>query len=528
MSKGTLYGVVTLVAMALLVAGLLLAQPRITVDFTAAVTLERPARIRPDYSETVFPPNIAPPNFVVDEPGTEYGVRIRSEHGEVIDVVSRSERIIIPPAPWRQLLAANQGKKLYFDVCVRGEDGEWSRFKPIVNSVADAPIDRYLVYRLMKSIYIIRVNLAIHQRDLATYEESTVLSNRSLQGGGIIGGCINCHSFAPNHPDRMIVQCRLVIRGSERSGMIVVRNDEVIKVDTRALVRAGESNRGRIPHAQAAHSMWHPNGQSIAFSVNDVDQVFHAVGENRDVIDRESDLAIYDVNSNTVTTTPQISKPDRLETFPAWSPDGRHLYFCSADALPMERFQDIYYDLMRIAYDPESGRWGDVETILTAEETGLSISQPRVSPDGRWLLFCMMDYGGFPAFRHSSDLYLLDLDTGQHHCLTAANSPLCESWHSWSSNSRWIAFASKRDDGVFARIYLSYVDQSGHAHKPMLLPQKDPTYYDRLIKTYNVPELARTPAPASGQELTRVIRSPDFTGGMKPRDAAGMQTMDAP
>ena len=523
MSRGVLYGVLTLTVAALLAACLLLTQPRIAVDFTAAVTAGRPARIRPDFSETVLPPNIAPPNFVVDEPGTEYGVRLHSEHGEVIDVVGRSREIIIPPAPWRQLLAANQGNKLYFDVCVRGEDGQWSRFKPIANTIADAPVDRYLFYRFMKPIYIIRMNMAIHQRDLQTYEESTVLSNRSFEGD-----CINCHSFAPNHPDRMIVQCRLESHASHSSGMIVVREDEVIKVDTRALVRAAESNRGRIPHAQAAYSMWHPNGQLIAFSANDISQFFHAVGENRDVFDRESDLAIYDVNSNTVTTTPQISEPDRLETFPAWSPDGRRLYFCSADPLPLERYEELRYDLMRIDYDPESGQWGDVEPVLLAKDTGLSISEPRVSPDGRWLLFCMSDYGGFPAYRPSSDLYLLDLDTGQHHCLNAANSPLCESWHSWSSNSRWIAFASKRRDGVFARIYFSYVDESGRAHKPMLLPQKDPTYYDRLIKTYNVPELARTPAPASGHELTRVIRSLDFTGGVKPDDAAGMQTMDVP
>ena len=523
MTRGALWGILAITVAASLAACLLLSRPRITVDFTAAVAVERPARIRPDYNETVLPPNIAPPNFVVDEPGTEYGVRIRSEHGETIDVVGRSEKIIIPPARWRRLLAANHGNKLYFDVCVRGRDGEWSRFKPIVNTIADVAIDRYLVYRLMKPIYIMRVNLAILQRDLQTYEESTVLSNRSFEGG-----CINCHAFAPNHPDRMIVQCRPAPHSPQWTGMLVVREGEVVKVDTRALVRDPESNRGRIPHAQAAYSTWHPNGQLIAFSANHISQFFHAVGENRDVFDRESDLAVYDVDSNTVATTPQISKPDRLETFPAWSPDGRHLYFCSAQPLPLERYEEIRYDLMRIAFDPESGQWGDVEPVLLAKDTGLSITEPRISPDGRWLLCCMSDYGSFPAYQPSSDLYLLDLDTRQHHCLNAANSPLCESWHSWSSNSRWIAFASKRRDGVFARIYFSYVDQSGRAHKPILLPQRDPTYYDRLIKTYNVPELSRTPAPASGHELTRVIRSLDFTGGVKPDDAAGMQATDVP
>ena len=173
------------------------------------------------------------------------------------------------------------------------------------------------------------------------------------------------------------------------------------------------------------------------------------------------------------------------------------------------------------------GDWGEVEPVLLAKDTGKSIAEPRISPDGRWLLFCMSDYGSFPAYQPSSDLYLLDLKTRQHHRL-AVNSPRCESWHCWSGNSRWIAFASKRRDGVFARIYFSYVDESGRAHKPVLLPQEDPTFYDRFIKTYNVPELSGAPAPARGRTLTQVIRSPDFTGGAKRDAGPGMWARTSP
>jgi hypothetical protein len=104
----------------------------------------------------------------------------------------------------------------------------------------------------------------------------------------------------------------------------------------------------------------------------------------------------------------------------------------------------------------------------------------------------------------------MDLKTRQYKRLDV-NSPRCDSWHCWSSNSRWIAFASKRRDGVFARIYFSYVDEQGRVHKPVLLPQKDPTFYDRFIRTYNAPELARTPAPASGRAMARAVRSSDFS-----------------
>ena len=111
-----------------------------------------------------------------------YAVRIRSDQGEAIDVVSRSGQIEIPLSRWQRLLSANRGRKLYFDVCVRRADGQWTRFEPIVNTIADADIDRYLFYRLMKPIYIVRVNVAIYQRDLRTYEESVGLEQPVVQG----------------------------------------------------------------------------------------------------------------------------------------------------------------------------------------------------------------------------------------------------------------------------------------------------------------------------------------------------------
>ncbi len=474
----------------------LVAWQRRSFDFSAAVAVNRQPGIRPDYSDTTIPPNIAPLSFLVEEPGTGYAVRIRAERGEPIELRARGARIVIPTARWRELLGANRGRKLFIDVCVRDDEGTWKRFEPIINTIAESEIDNYLFYRLNRAIHHLFVDLNIHQRDLRTYEESLVVSNRSFGGA-----CVNCHTISPHHPGQMILQTRGAV-----SGMIVIRNGKVQRVDTRSLVRPGESDRGRLGKAFATYSAWHPNGNVLAFSANDIFQFFHAIGEVRDVFDGASDLALYHVDSNTVTTTPAISQPDRRETFPAWSPDGRSLYFSSAESLPKKQYREVRYDLMRIGYDPETGAWGDLETVLSSEETGMSITQPRISPDGKWLLFCMSDYGSFPVYRPSSNLYLLDLESGAYHRL-AVNSPRSESWHSWSANSRWIAFASKRRDGLFARLYFSYIDESGHAHKPLVLPQKDPTFYDRFIKTYNVPELAPFPAPVDSRTLGRAIRA---------------------
>ena len=528
MKRRALYWIVPVSVLAVLGLFASLAWQSAAVDFAAAVAVSRPPNIRPDYRDTVIPPNIAPLNFLVDEPGTEYRVRVRSAQGEVIEVVSGTPKIVIPLSRWHQLLSANRGGKLYFDVYVHRADGQWTRFEPIHNTIADADIDGYLFYRLIKPLYTIYMNMAIYQRELRTFEESVVVTNRSFKGG-----CVNCHTFAPNHPDQMILHSRGSGDTSYWSGMVVVRQGKVSKVDTRALAHAAGSDREPIRELLPGHTSWHPNGRLAAFAAMTVKQFYHAVGDTRDVYDGESDLALYDADSNTVTTTPNISRPDRLETFPTWSPDGRYLYFSSRDPLPLQHYRHIRCDLMRIRYEADSGRWGEVEPVLLAKDTGLSITQPRVSPDGRWLLCCMSNYSSFPAFQASSDLYLLDLETRHDQPSVgarrlAANSPRSESWHCWSSNSRWIAFTSKRRDGVFGQVYFSYVDEAGLAHKPVLLPQKDPAFYDRFIKTYNVPELARTPAPVKGRALARVVRSPGLGGIPKPDAGPSVPGPDAP
>jgi len=468
-----------------------------TIDkYTSAPRLPR---IDPDYTGIVIPPNIAPLNFSLNEPGIEYQVEIYSTRGDSIKVSSTTPQIQIPPGLWKKVLAENRGRDIYFEIYVREMSGQWIRFNRITNTIAPDEIDGYLVYRLLKPLYNKYVDIGIYQRNLQNYDESAVLHNRNADHA-----CLNCHTFLNNRPDPFILHTR------SRHGltMLLARNDTVTTVRTRT----------EFNSSPAAYSSWHPSGKLVGFSVNKVSLFFHTVGETRDVFDAASDLALYLIDSNTLTTTADISKPDYLETWPTWSPDGRFLYFSSAPQLPIERFEEVRYHLMRIGYDVDSGTWGDLETVLSADDTGLSITQPRLSPDGRFLLFCMADYGSFPIYLSSSDLYLMDLKSGQYRRL-AINSERADTWHSWSSNSRWIVFSSKRRDGLLAKPYLSYVDEDGNAHKPILLPQEDPEFYGSFIKTYNLPELVKAPVQAELRDLGRAVLAPHFplTAELDPR-----------
>jgi Tol biopolymer transport system component len=246
--------------------------------------------------------------------------------------------------------------------------------------------------------------------------------------------------------------------------------------------------------------------------MNRVVQFFHSVGdEPREVLDLDSNLAVYVLSDHAVVAPECLRVDDRLETYPAWSADGTYLYFCSAPLLwadrktvPPKRYEEVRYDLMRIGYDVESKSWGEVENVLSARETGMSIALPRTSPDGRFLLFCMCDYGCFPVHHESADLYLMDLQTGEYRRL-AINSDQSDSWHSWSSNGRWFVFSSRRGNGMFARPYLAHVDADGEVHRPLLLPQKDPRFYGSLLETYNLPELVRGPINVRPEAIDRVL-----------------------
>lgn len=475
----------TAVALVLVVMHYLLWQRAFAIDVYDSVS--RSARIHPDYTDTVIPPNIAPLNFLLQEQGTLYCVKIYSEQGQTIEIRSREPQIGIPLRRWRKLLEANSGSLLYFDVYVRNERGRWKKFETITNTIADDDIDDYLVYRKLR-LSVTWKNMGMYQRSLESFNESIVLHNSQFDGG-----CVNCHSFLRNSPDNMLTQIRSSDYGTP---MIMVRNGEVTPVNTRT-----EFTPGKV-----GFTAWHPEGSVIAFSINKFEMFFHtAAVEVRDVFSHASDLALYLLDSNRIISTGKITKPDRMETFPEWSPDGRYLYFCSAPQLPVERYRQVRCDLMRISYDCKTRKWGDLETVLSAQDVNGSITQPRFSPDGKFLLFNVSEYSAFPIHQAKSDLYLMNTENNRYHRLSVS-SDRNDAWHSWSSNGRWLVFSSKRIDARFARPFFSYVDNAGNASKPFVLPQKDPLFYDSCLETFSVPELVTGPVQATAEKLARAIR----------------------
>lgn len=440
----------------------------------------------PDYAGVTFPINIAPPNFIIRENGEAFQTEIGC--GETTDILYTSKRpeVIIPPKAWKNLLQKAAGKEIFIRITLLNGE-KWKRYADIRDTISAEPIDEYLAYRLLYPGYELWNEMGIYQRNLTDYEETAIAENRSFDKQ-----CINCHTFNQNSPETMMVHVR-----GKSGGTLISKSGQVKKVNTKP---AGFKNGG-------TYAAWHPSGRYIAFSMNEIQQFFHSSGRKPiEVSDLAADLTVYDTEKEIFHTDSLICGDEYMETFPNWTPDGKTLYFCRGNAYKEKMPLDsIRYDLCSIEFDTASGKFGNLKCVYPASQQGKSVSFPRVSPDGKHLMFTLSDYGNFSIWHPESELCLLTFDTGKIRLLNEVNSDNVESFHTWSSSGRWFVFSSKRLDGLWARpFFAAFNPETGKAGKPFVLPQKNPHFYDTFTKTYNLPELIKEPV-RNGKDMVEAI-----------------------
>ena len=451
-----------------------------------AEPLAQAAPIFPDYKEVTIPVNIAPLDFSF----TGEGKNLLLAEDKVIRPCKGSFRF--SRRRWKQLLASSLDKgSVELTIFVK-KDGRWFYYEPFTIKVSGDAIDPWFSYRLIPPGYQGWQEMGIYQRNLESYSQKAIMTN-NMTGGN----CLNCHTYNMGDPSRMVFHAR-----ASFGGTVVVDGKEVEKLNTKT-----DSTISAL-----VYPYWHPSGEYVAFSVNKTFQVFHNHDQNRiEVYDEASDVVVYNVKTHEITWSPLTKAADRFETFPTFSPDGKWLYFCSAEAVePMPgKYREAKYGLYRIAFDADNMSFGDsVECVYDAPSEGFSVSFPRISPDGRVLCFTRHGYGNFSIWHKDADLWIIDLSDGSTRPMEAANSDDVDSFHTWSSDGRWLVFSSRRDDGLFTKPYFTHVDVDGNASKPFLLPQKDPEkYYRRLMFSYNLPAFTTGKVEIGKRKLTDVLRN---------------------
>lgn len=414
--------------------------------------------IVPDYVGVTMPESMAEPSFRMADGSMS---KVRTER--------KGDTLWVSVSAWQK--GAPQG----------------IRYKSFPIALSNDPIDPYIVYRLIEPGYESWHDMGIYQRELSSYKESAIVTNAINERG-----CINCHTFPSGDPQRMIFHAR-----GKGGGTVFVNSNPSGKDEVHILNLASAG-----PQMQGTYTAWNPDGRHIAFSSNSTSQTFYTSAHQPiEVFDTVSDMIIMDLETEEISIVAKTE--DTLETFPTWSSDGRTLYFCSAEdpgSLPDKRAQ-LRYRLMSIDFD--GTRFiGEPKIVLDIDS--ISVSFPRVKGDK--LMFTASAFGTFPIWHDEADLWMTDLNSGEIKALDELNSDQAESYHSWSSNGKWVVFSSRRGDGRYTRLFISHLGADGRFSKPFQLPQKDADFDQLRLKSYNIPEFVTGKVPCRQDEIEKLFR----------------------
>lgn len=451
--------------------------------------------IYPDYNCCTIPYNIAPLNFQIKNKAEKYISISYSSNGDTI--ISSGQIVDWDIDEWHKLLLENKNDTIFTDIFLK-KGNKWNKYSTLKNFISDKNIDNYITYRLIEPSYELFEKMSINQRNLTNFEEKVIYKNH-YSNVDSEGQCINCHSTQNyNLTNKSQFHIRLY-----QGGTLIATPDKITKVNLKTgnLISSG------------VYPAWHPYLNIIAYSINETSQFFHQVSKEKvEVIDSRSDLVLYNIDKNEVSYI--ANDTCQMERFPSWSPDGKYLYYSSADypeecitdkSKIMSNYKNIHYNILRKKFDTNQLRFEEkVDTIYKASDLGKSATLPRISPDGKYLLVTLGDYGNFHIWHKSSDLYLINLDTNEIYPLDNINSNDVESYHSWSSNGAWIIFSSRRDDGSYTRPYIASFN-NGICGKPFIVPQKNPETYKNLFKSFNIPEFMINPFSYSLNKLKNAV-----------------------
>ena len=429
--------------------------------------------IYPDYCDVTIPENIAPLNFLLRADCEAIEVKAGD-----IKINTKGNQVTFDIDDWKALMSQVAGNMINVTVTAL-IDGQWIEYKPFTWQVVKDKVDPYLTYRLIEPDYEIWNHVQIQQRCVENFDVNAIGHYEQLENR-----CMNCHTYANQDPKLSM----MYVRGPG-GGAILNRNGRLSKLNIPGSVYFGFS----------------PTGRYITYSTQKIVPAFHSLASKRlEVYDATSNVYVADMQEHHVISSSLLSDSLKFETFPTFSPDGKYIYYCAADTVDLPGdIKQLQYALVRIPFDESTGTIGSqVDTLYNKR----SVCHPRISPNGKYLLYTVADYGTFPIWHPEADLQMMNLETGAIDSLAVVNSQKSDTYHSWSSNSRWFVFASKRDDGLYGKPYFCYVDKDGKTHKPFCLPQRYPSFYDNNLKSFNAPELGKGKVPFDMEDVAKVMK----------------------
>lgn len=329
--------------------------------------------------------------------------------------------------------------------------------------------------------------------------------------------CANCHSFSRDGGTLGMD----VDYASDKGSYIVRPVAPEMTLDRGQIINWSDYRREDKQPTFGLLSQVSPDGRYVVSTVKDrsvflpmpdlaFSQLFFPV---------QGILVVYERETKKFFALPGADDPQYVQSNATWSPDGKYLVFARAKAAPLKNLSDgrkvllakedvpeflqeggkFQFDLYRIPF--RGGRGGPAEPLAGASHNGLSNYFAKVSPDGKWIVFCRAK--SFMLLQPDSQLYIIPADGGEARRLQG-NTPRMNSWHSWSPNGRWLVFSSKANS-PYTQLFLTHIDQAGNSTPAVVLQQ-----FTSADKAGNIPEFVNAGPGAIAKIQERFLNEQSY------------------
>ena len=454
--------------------------------------------------ETLFPPDIVAPTFVwSDETGdvSQWQVLLRYQGGQEILRFATSEPSWRPSADdWSDIKQRSVEQDAELAIVGLTRDEKPVSAASVRIRTSTDPVGDSIFYREVPLPFIDAVQDPSRIRWRFGSVDSEERPPIVLEDLPVCG---NCHSFSG---DGSVLGLD-VDYGNDKGAYAVLPVSKDMVLDDGKIITWSDYKRNEGDATYGLLSQVSPDGRYVISTVKDR-AVFIATPDiqfSQLFFPVKGILVVYDRETGEFKPLPGADDPAYVQSNPTWSPDGQYVVFARTKAYAKasaadprgvllserdvpefaERREPFKFNLYRVPFN--GGKGGTAEPIEGASHNGMSNYFAKFSPDGKWIVFCKAK--DFMLLMPDSELFIIPAEGGEARRLRA-NTPLMNSWHSFSSNGRWLVFSSKAYT-PYTQLFLTHIDEQGNSTPPVVLERF--TAKDRAA---NIPEFVPIAADA--------------------------------